>query len=116
MIVHFAQRLDQLFARVDKSGATYTAYWTLTDNLGSVGDVVDNSGTVQASVSYDGFGNATITGTAVHGILAKNSDVGNVSVTTSVGDVINSGASGITAYNQATSILASLRGYCAFIS
>ncbi len=54
--------VDQIFARVDKTLSTYTPYWTLTDHLGSVIAVTDDSGTVQASVHYDGWGKATITG------------------------------------------------------
>ena len=37
--------------------AAAPAYWTLTDNLGSVRDVIDNSATVKDSLQYDSFGN-----------------------------------------------------------
>ena len=51
-------QVDQLFAREDWNGSAFTTYWMLTDNQGSVRDVVDNNGTVQASVSYTSFGRA----------------------------------------------------------
>jgi RHS repeat-associated protein len=44
--------IDQLFARIDSG----TAYWLLTDRMGSNRDVVDGSG-VKDTISYDGFGN-----------------------------------------------------------
>jgi RHS repeat-associated protein len=46
--------VDQIFAREDGSG---NAYWTLTDRLGSVRDVTDNTGVVKDSLSYDAYGN-----------------------------------------------------------
>jgi RHS repeat-associated protein len=48
--------VDQLFARQDGSG---NAYWTLTDRLGSVRDVTDNTGVVKDTLSYDAYGNIT---------------------------------------------------------
>jgi RHS repeat-associated protein len=50
--------VDQLFARINSSG---TAAWYLTDRLGSVRDIADNTGAVQDHINYDGFGNATET-------------------------------------------------------
>jgi RHS repeat-associated protein len=50
--------VDQLFARINSSG---TAAWYLTDRLGSVRDLTDNTGAVQDQITYDGFGNATET-------------------------------------------------------
>jgi RHS repeat-associated protein len=47
--------VDQLFGRVDSTGAN----WTLTDRLGSVRQVVGNNGTVKDSIAYDAFGNIT---------------------------------------------------------
>lgn len=35
-------------------------YWALTDNLGSVRDVQDNSGTIRQHVAYDSFGNRVV--------------------------------------------------------
>jgi len=49
---------DQLFARISAAG---TAAWYLTDRLGSVRDIVNNSGAVIDHLDYDGFGNATET-------------------------------------------------------
>ena len=49
--------VDQLLAREDSSG---NVGWYLTDHLGSVRDIVDNSGNVQDHVDYDAFGNITI--------------------------------------------------------
>src|SRR5262249_28874723 len=49
-------KVDQLFARI---GADGTAGWYLTDRLGSVRDITDASGVVQAQINYDGFGNVT---------------------------------------------------------
>jgi RHS repeat-associated protein len=46
--------VDQIFAREDGSG---NAYWTLTDRLGSVRDVADNTGLVKDTLSYDAYGN-----------------------------------------------------------
>jgi RHS repeat-associated protein len=48
--------VDELFARIDASDDTY---WVLTDRLGSVRNVVDESGVIQGTVAYDGFGNIT---------------------------------------------------------
>jgi RHS repeat-associated protein len=46
--------VDQLFARVSAAGA---AAWYLTDRLGTVRDLVDNSGILQDHLTYDPFGN-----------------------------------------------------------
>jgi RHS repeat-associated protein len=48
--------VDTLFARISAAG---TAAWYLTDRLGSVRGMVDASGTAQATIVYDGFGNVT---------------------------------------------------------
>ncbi|MCI0739827.1 MAG: RHS repeat-associated core domain-containing protein, partial [Gemmataceae bacterium] len=48
--------IDQLFARITSGG---TAYWYLTDRLGSIRDVTDNSGVVKDNLKYDAFGNIT---------------------------------------------------------
>ncbi len=52
----YGDAVDQLFAREDSSG---TLAWYLTDRLGSVRDVLNNSSTVIDHIDYDGFGNAT---------------------------------------------------------
>jgi RHS repeat-associated protein len=49
-------KVDQLFGRIASGG---TAAWLLTDHLGSVVGVTDNSGTLQDTITYDGFGNMT---------------------------------------------------------
>jgi RHS repeat-associated protein len=49
---------DQLFVRVSSTG---TVAWYLTDRLGSVRNLTDNSGVVQDTITYDGYGNATET-------------------------------------------------------
>ncbi|MCA9124295.1 MAG: hypothetical protein KDB11_29165, partial [Planctomycetales bacterium] len=46
--------VDQVFAQ---EGAAGNVLWHLTDHLGSVRDLVDNSGTVANHLKYDGFGN-----------------------------------------------------------
>jgi RHS repeat-associated protein len=48
--------VDQVFAREDGSG---NAYWTLTDRLGSVRDLTDNTGVVKDTLAYDAYGNIT---------------------------------------------------------
>jgi RHS repeat-associated protein len=48
--------VDQLFARISGGG---TAAWYLTDRLGSVRDITDNTGAVIDHINYDGFGNVT---------------------------------------------------------
>ena len=54
----FLEALDSLIARIGSAG---TVAWYLTDRLGSVRDITDNTGTVQDHINYDGFGNATET-------------------------------------------------------
>ena len=49
-------KIDQLIARIAASG---TAAWYLTDRVGSVRDLVDNSGGLIDHLNYDGFGNVT---------------------------------------------------------
>lgn len=46
--------IDQVFAQDAGSG---NVQWHLTDHLGSVRDLVDNSGTVVNHITYDSFGN-----------------------------------------------------------
>ncbi len=46
-------QVDQLLGRQDSG----TQYWYVTDNLGSVRDVLDNSGNVKDAITYDGWGN-----------------------------------------------------------
>ena len=49
--------VDELFARTSAGG---TSAWYLTDNLGSVRDVVNSSGSVLDHLAYDSFGNITV--------------------------------------------------------
>jgi RHS repeat-associated protein len=51
--------VDQILGRVDVSGGSGTGNWSLTDSQGSVRDVIDNTGAVKDSISYDAFGNIT---------------------------------------------------------
>ncbi|NCS36398.1 MAG: RHS repeat-associated core domain-containing protein [Microcystis aeruginosa G11-01] len=53
----FANGIDQIEA--DEQVTTGTTLWALTDHLGSVRDVVDNSGVSQNHIVYDAFGNIT---------------------------------------------------------
>ena len=46
--------MDQLFARIGSGG---TAAWYLSDHLGSVRDIVNNTGAVIDHIDYDAFGN-----------------------------------------------------------
>jgi len=47
---------DQYLAQIDASG---TVGWFLTDHLGSVRDIMNNSGTIVYHADYDAFGNIT---------------------------------------------------------
>ena len=48
-------QIDQHLAFIQSS----TAYWYLTDRLGSTRAVINNSGAVQDALAYDAFGNIT---------------------------------------------------------
>ena len=48
--------INEVFADQSTSGQTL---WYLTDNLGTVRDIVNNTGLIQNHVSYDSFGNIT---------------------------------------------------------
>jgi RHS repeat-associated protein len=53
----YGDGIDQLFARLNANPVAIT--WYLTDNLGSVRQLVDNAGTVQDTVTYgDSYGNS----------------------------------------------------------
>jgi RHS repeat-associated protein len=56
--------VDQLFSRIKSDG---TVAWYLTDRLGSVRQMVDASGAVQDTITYDGFGNVTNESNATFG-------------------------------------------------
>jgi RHS repeat-associated protein len=65
LLTHYLRgdQVDQLFARVDGG----TPYWLLTDRLGSLRTVLDNSAAVKDQVTYDGWGNATQTNSTYGG-------------------------------------------------
>lgn len=52
----FLDGTDEPFARISSGG---TAAWYLPDRQGSIRDMTDNSGVVQETVVYDGFGKVT---------------------------------------------------------
>jgi RHS repeat-associated protein len=56
--------VDQVFARIASDG---TAAWLLTDHLGSVVGVTDNSGVLKDSILYDAWGNITSESTPSQG-------------------------------------------------
>jgi len=51
--------VDQVFARMAYSGGVYTSYWYLTDQQGTIRDVIDNTDTVVDTINYGAFGNIT---------------------------------------------------------
>src|SRR5262249_7487341 len=57
----WGDNVDQLLARVDYLNPSDGAitYWYLNDWLGSIREIIDNTGTIRDSLSYDGFGNVT---------------------------------------------------------
>ena len=84
---------------------------TVTDETGTsvVGAQYGIAGyslsTGSGSVTINVATNATISAGALYGnvgILAIESNAGNISITTATGDIVNSGGSGIEAINQAT--------------
>ena len=48
---------DELLAGQHVGGSSAGIYWALTDHLGTVRDLVDNSGTVRMHAAYDSIGN-----------------------------------------------------------
>jgi RHS repeat-associated protein len=68
----FSNGIDQIEA--DEQLTAGTTLWALTDHLGSVRDVVDNSGTVQNHIVYDAFGN--ITSQTNSSVIFRNSYTG----------------------------------------
>ena len=49
-------QIDQILA---DENATGEVLWALTDNLGTVRDLIDSTGTIQNHITYDSFGNVT---------------------------------------------------------
>ncbi|NCS36396.1 MAG: hypothetical protein GPJ14_20095, partial [Microcystis aeruginosa G11-01] len=68
----FSNGIDQIEA--DEQLSTGTTLWALTDHLGSVRDVVDNSGVNQNHIVYDAFGN--ITSQTNSSVIFRNSYTG----------------------------------------
>jgi RHS repeat-associated protein len=67
----WGDHVDQQLGRIDLGPAT--PYWTLQDRLGSIRDVINNSGLVKDDIQYDAFGNinlATETNSAYRGWYA----------------------------------------------
>ena len=56
--------IDELFARTSASG---TSAWYLTDNLGSVRDIVSSAGSILDHLAYDSFGNIKLETNASNG-------------------------------------------------
>jgi RHS repeat-associated protein len=56
----YGDGVDQIWARAIPSGQTNAGVvWYLTDRLGSVRDLMDNTGALQDHLDYDGYGNVT---------------------------------------------------------
>ncbi len=53
----FGDQVSQIIGRIDVAGGSGTTYWDLTDKLGSVCGVINNSATVVDSIQYDAYGN-----------------------------------------------------------
>jgi RHS repeat-associated protein len=60
----WGDHVDQQLGRIDLGPAT--PYWTLQDRLGSIRDVINNSGLLQDDINYDAFGNITAETDATH--------------------------------------------------
>ncbi|TWT75087.1 RHS repeat-associated core domain-containing protein [Allorhodopirellula solitaria] len=89
----YGDMVDQLLADEQYSGGTgpdvsattasATAgdtYWALTDHLGSVRDMVDNSGVIRQHVAYDSFGNR---------IVEQDYDASGTAISSSHADAID---------------------------
>jgi RHS repeat-associated protein len=63
--------VDQVFARVAWNGVTATPAWLLTDHLGSVVGVTDNTGALNDRITYDGWGNLATETDATHTLLGR---------------------------------------------
>ena len=95
---------------------------TVNDNSGTTVSGVQNGidahaeggtggNTPTGNVSVNVAANATVISTASNGILAFSTDVGNISVVTSSGDVITAGSAGINAVNEQANILPSANSW-----
>jgi hypothetical protein len=70
----------------------------------------------KGDVTIDVAANATITGRSVNGLKAFSNAAGSISVSTSVGDVISAGATGILAINEAAAIAGSVHSTISIIA
>ncbi len=59
------------------------------------------------NIAINVYSGATINATSGYGVFAFSNDIGNISIITSAGDVINAGSAGINAVNEAATIPAS---------
>jgi RHS repeat-associated protein len=55
----FTDAVDQVFARIAYAGGTGTLMFDLTDHLGSVRNLLDSSGVLQDTITYDAYGQIT---------------------------------------------------------
>jgi RHS repeat-associated protein len=56
----YGDGVDEMWARAIPSGQTNPGVaWYLTDHLGSIRDLMDNTGALQDHLDYDGYGNVT---------------------------------------------------------
>ena len=56
------------------------------------------------NIAINLYNNVTVNSTSSYGVFAFSADIGNISVITSPGDVVNSGSVGINAVNEASAI------------
>jgi hypothetical protein len=92
----------------DSSGTTVSGVQNGIDAHAEGGT---GSNTPTGNVSVNVAANATVVSTTSHGILAFSTDVGNISVVTSSGDVITGGSAGINAVNEQANILLSANSW-----
>ncbi len=85
----------------DGAGTTVSGVQTGIDAHAEGGT---GANTPTGDVSVNVGANATVTSTAGNAILAFSTDVGNISVVTSSGDVITGGSAGINAVNEQANI------------
>jgi hypothetical protein len=84
----------------DASGTTVSG---VLYGIDAHAEAVGGTGNIAINV----YANATINSTSSYGILAFSNDIGNISIITGSGDIINAGSAGINAVNQAAVIPAS---------
>jgi RHS repeat-associated protein len=67
----YGDHVDQPFARIVTSGTQAGLSFYLTDNLGSVRDVMNSSQSVVDHIDYDGYGNITLETATIYGDRIK---------------------------------------------